>query len=182
MPRLLIAFESEEGQTAKIAHHLADLAGQKGLHVDLVDVREASSHWVPDEFDSAIIAGSVHRGRHGAALKDFVRRHLLRLDETPTAFISVSLAAGARKQSELDEVRRWAEAFCASAGWTPDAVHCAAGAMRDSRLGFCKRLVLHNILKREGVELDPSGDTEFTDWKKLDDFAERFLETVGVEA
>lgn len=180
MARILVAYATSEGQTEKIAHRIADWMGRHGHQVVLTDVREPDARSVTDRFDAAVIAGSVHYSRHDKVLTDFVHRHQPRLTEAPSAFISVSLAASSDKPKDQAGVRRWAKDFYDKSGWTPDAEYCAAGAIRDSRLGFFKRMLVHWILRKEDITLDPSGDTEFTDWAKLDAFVEAFLAKAGV--
>lgn len=181
MARILVAYATSEGQSEKIAHRIAEIAGRHGHQVVLADVREPGARSVTDDFDAALLAGSIHYGRYGAPLKTFIRRHQGRLASAPSAFVSVSLAAGSDKPEDRAELTRMAEAFYAKTGWSPDATHHAAGALRDSRLGFFSRLLMHWIMKKQGVALDPSGDTEFTDWAALEDFVQGFLARAGLE-
>ncbi len=178
LARVLVAYATIEGQTSKIAHRIADQIGRHGHQIVLVDVHEAEARGVADEFDAAVIAGSIHMGQHDKELTAFVRRHQTRLSEAPSAFVSVSLAAGRPKY--LQEVAGWAKDFYRDSGWTADVEHHAAGALRDRRLGFFKKLMLHRFMQKEGVKLDPSGDTEFTEWTKLEVFIEGFLAKAGL--
>lgn len=180
MARILVAYATSEGQTGKIAHRIADQIGRHGHQVTLVDVHEGAARSVVDEFDAAVLAGSVHAGRHDTALIAFAHHHQPRLTEAPSAFVSVSLAASSDRPEDQKGVRGWAETFYKNSGWTPDITHFAAGALYDSRLGFFKRIILHWIMRKQGVALDPSGETEFTDWKKLEAFVEEFLVKAGM--
>lgn len=175
MARILVAYASSEGQTERIAHRIAEIAGRHGHQMVLADVREPAAGSVTDDFDAALVAGPIHYGRYDRALKKFLRRHQRRLTSAPSAFVSVSLAAGSEAPEDRAELTRLAEGFFARTGWSPDATHHAAGALRDSRLGFFKRILMHWIMRRQGVALDPSGDTEFTDWAALQAFVEDFL-------
>ncbi|MCE3247433.1 MAG: protoporphyrinogen oxidase [Geminicoccaceae bacterium] len=50
-----------------------------------------------------------------------------------------------------------------------------AGALRYSRYGFLKRLLMRLIVWREGGDTDDSRDYDYTDWDAVDGFARGFL-------
>lgn len=174
MARFLVAFASSEGQTEKIAHHVARRLEDAGHLTRLVDLKSGESEAGADECDAAILAGSVHRSKHHPALGSFVMRHTAALHGMPTAFLSVSLTAASKDDRErraLDEV---VHAFLHDVGWQPDRVEYVAGAVHDRELGPIERLALHVIVDAHGVERHPSGNTELTDWVRIDDFVHAF--------
>jgi menaquinone-dependent protoporphyrinogen oxidase len=178
MARILIAFASSEGQTGKIAHHVARRLEDRGHLTRLVDLRAGDSEAGADDCDAAILAGSMHLSKHDPALATFVMRHLAALVAGPSAFLSVSLTAASKNERErmaLDEVVR---SFLHDVGWQPDHVELVAGAVHDRELNALERLVLHRIVDSHGVERHPSGSTELTDWDKLDAAIDSFAATI----
>ncbi|MXN66070.1 hypothetical protein GR183_14240 [Stappia sp. GBMRC 2046] len=128
-----------------------------------------------EPFDAALLAGSLHAGRHQKELIRFVKSHREALCGVPTGFVSVSLSAHGDTSEDVAAAHRCVAEFFEKAGWEADCTHLAAGAVRDARLGFIKRWILHAILRAKGVEMGPSGELEFTDWAALDAFADQFL-------
>jgi menaquinone-dependent protoporphyrinogen oxidase len=175
MHRILIAFATTEGQTEKIAHHLARRFEDRGCSVRLVDCREPDGVAIEGGFDGVLLAGSLHVGTYQPELLDFARGHRELFAGAPFGFVSVSLTAAGEEAGERAAVAQSTDAFMEAAAIRADRVHYAAGAVHDSELNLVKRLALHAILAAKGVTPDPSGHTEFTDWPALDAFADEFL-------
>jgi menaquinone-dependent protoporphyrinogen oxidase len=178
MHRILVAFASREGQTARIAHHIAHQIENRRLLARVVDIMAGETEAGADDCDAAIIAGSVHRGRYDPALAGFVMRHGPALRRVPSAFLSVSLSAASAVPHERAAIDEIAQRFLAEAGWAPDDVRHVAGAVHDRTIGVLERFALHTILKHHGVEPHQAGDTEHTDWAALDTFLRDFLSRV----
>lgn len=172
MIHFLVVYATTEGQTRKIADRIVERLRACGGQVTLVDARAAATLEL-GTFDAAVLAASLHLGRHQKEMVDFIRLQRARLERVPTAFVSVSLSAAGTGE-DLAAAELAVEDLFDELGWEATSVHLAAGAVHDSRLGFLKRLVIHRILREKGVEPDPSGDTEFTDWTALDFFADTF--------
>src|SRR5690606_6786563 len=98
-----VLYASSEGQTAKIAHHIAEQLElcEVRAHVQDVDA-------VPDEFslvdyDGIIVGGSIHLGKVQASLRRHVRRYRATLEEKPSAFFIVCLNAASQRPEAADE-------------------------------------------------------------------------------
>ncbi len=179
MSPVLIAYTTEEGQTQKICSHIGDRLQANTFDVVVHDIRADAS--LPSDLAAVIVAGSVHLGSHADDLRAFVRVYHEQLSALPAAFVSVSLQAGSPDPRERDVMRTVAEEFLSETRFSPLFLHIAGGAVHDARLGFVERLVIHRILSRKGVDMDPSGDTEFTDWAALDRFVDHFCATLRGE-
>ncbi len=175
MARVLIAYATTEGQTGKIADRVALRIRDQGNFVEVLDAG-AAPPWPDGQFDAAFLAASLHIGRHQQALIRFVKANRQVLSKMPTAFISVSLSAGGKIEDDVAAAHRCATEFFDEAGWEADCIHLAAGAVRDSRLNIFKRWMLHRILRAKGVQMDGSGEMEFTDWEALDAFVDQFMQ------
>lgn len=186
MPRVLVAFASHQGQTEKIAHHLARQLEDRRCTVRLVDLiavgRGAESDAGCDDCDGAIIAASLHIGRFDAALAGFLMRHGPAIGRKPSAFLTVSLSAASADDGERRAVEEIAQTFLAETGWLPEHVLQVAGAIHDRALGPLERFTLHAIADAHGVARHPSGDTEFTDWTALDAFTRTFAVEIAARA
>jgi len=174
MLRYLIAYASREGQTDKIAHHVAHRLENDGALVRLIDLKAHETEAGADDCDAVIIAGSVHIGWFDPELSSFVMRHGEALRRCPSAFLPVSLSAASHEESERSAIDEIAQRFVAEHGWKPDVIYHVAGAVHDRLLNPIERAVLHAIVDSKGVERHPSGDTELTDWSGLDRFVRDF--------
>lgn len=179
MPRFLIAYASREGQTERIARHIADRLGTGGHDTLLLNIGSGASEAGIETCQAAIIAGSVHLGRHEPAMAGFLMRHGPLLRRVPSAFVCVSLSAASRDPADLAAVDEITSSFLYEAGWQPDVIEHAAGAVRDSRLGLFDRFTVQAVMMEKEIPADGSGETELTDWARLDRFVTAFAARAG---
>lgn len=60
MPRLLIVYGTTDGQTAKIARFMADVAARQGRLTVVRDARDLPADVALDGYDAALLGASVH--------------------------------------------------------------------------------------------------------------------------
>ena len=125
---MLVLFATREGQTRRIAEHVAAALRAQGYLAEVCDARTDAPDTL-EPYGAAIVAGSVHVQRHEPELVAFVRKHRHALEEMPTAFLSVSLAeAGAEDAAAAPGDREVARAateglvrdFFEQTGWRAD--------------------------------------------------------------
>ncbi|MEO8379703.1 MAG: flavodoxin domain-containing protein [Acidobacteriota bacterium] len=107
--KIAIVYSSKHGHVRAIAERLAEIAAIRHVECSVIDVRLAGNALA--SCDAAIIAGSVHFGRHSRPLRRFVERNLSWLSANPSAFLSVSGSAasleGMAKASQyIDDFER----------------------------------------------------------------------------
>ena len=179
MLRFMVAYHSEEGQTEKVAHHVARHIENRGQVARLIRTDDVDDISDAGAFDAAIIAGAVHLGAYGPALAEFVTKHAGELNQVPSTFLTVSLSAASDDPLDLVGTEKHALEFQQETGWSPEHTQFVAGAVRDRETSLPKRLMIHAIMWMKGVELDASGTTEFTDWRALDRFVTGFVAEVA---
>ncbi|HKJ00702.1 MAG TPA: flavodoxin domain-containing protein [bacterium] len=189
MSRILIAYATGEGQTARIADTLANQFHELGHAVEVAHLTGRGLVPDPAMHDAVIVAASVHAGRHQKHALRFVRRYLADLRQRSAAFISVSGMAAATKPAGLQQAAEQVETFLRQADWHPAFVETVAGAFRPSLMGRAMRLGMRLMQKlarkdldRLGWPADLSHDQEFTDWVALRRFGERFATALPTEA
>jgi len=174
MARVLIAFASREGHTELIAHHVARKLEDRRHMVRLINLTAGEGEAGADEYDAAIIAGSIHRGNFAGELTSFLMRHGPAVRSHASAFLPVSLTAASHDPHEVAALNEIAQRFLFEAGWQPDFVEHVAGAVYDRQLNLIERTVLHSIMRQHDEEPDQSGTTVLTDWARLDEFVGEF--------
>lgn len=172
--RILVAFGTTHGHTAKIARAIGDALEKAGADSIVVDAAAEGAAVDAAQFDAAIVAASVHAGGYQAEVLDWVLRRARSLNAMPSAFVSVCLGVlqdDAKVDAELAQLR---ERFFSKTGWAPQVVLPVAGALAYTRYNFVTRTLMKRIAAQAGGDTDTSRDYEYTDWKALAAFAASF--------
>ena len=184
MRRVAVLYATREGQTRRIAQHVATALRTHGCVVDVIEVNRES----PVDFDltryaGAVVAASIHIGRHEPELVKYVKRNRATLARLPTLFLSVSLSeAGAedehrtprRRESAAANVDKMIGRFVRQTGWSPTLTHPVAGALLYRQYGTVVRAMMRFIATLVGASTDTSRDHEYTDWQALESFVGEF--------
>lgn len=165
--KILVLYATTDGQTRKIARHVADGLADKGHGVELLEARDGEGLELA-RFDRAILAGSLHAGGYQAALASFARSHAAALNDMPTLFLAVSLSAAGDDAEDWAGLRKCLDEFHSETGWTPTRSAHVAGAFRFSEYGFFRAWVMKRIAAQKDASVDPHQDREYTDWAALD--------------
>jgi menaquinone-dependent protoporphyrinogen oxidase len=173
MAKILIGYGTTEGQTARIAAHIAEVIRSHGIEAEARDLKQSKDAGL-DRYDAVIVGGSIHMGEHEDYVVDFVRRNRLKLEGLPSAFFSVSLAA----HGDTANAEAYLAKFEQETGWQPAQVGLFGGALLYRQYSFLKRLMMKKIVRDKpgGLSTDTSRDHVYTDWDEVERFAEAFLE------
>ena len=175
---ILILYGSLEGQTEKISERIADIIRNKGHQVATQSGEQLPANFSVDNFDAAIIGGSIHIGKYPAYLNHFVVSHCDWLNSVPSAFFTVCMAVNSVNEKSREEAKRYGDKFTAQTGWTPTLNETFAGAVKYTQYNFITRLIMKWITQREGGNTDTSRDHEYTDWESVEGFAEKFMSVI----
>lgn len=184
MKPLLVLYASQEGQTQRIADQLGIRLRENGLSCEVINVKYPPADFSLKNYGSAILAASVHAGKHQREMVHFVLKNKQRLEQMRTAFLSVSLSqAGVQDRNATSERRQRAAAdvnsminrFLAKTQWHPTRAEPVAGALTYSKYNPFIRFIMKRIARRAGASTDASRDHEFTDWAALDRFLGDFV-------
>jgi menaquinone-dependent protoporphyrinogen oxidase len=176
MPKALVIYASEDGQTSKIASRVADLLREQGVDVTVRDSVKPDAGTHLASYDGVVIGSAIHLGHHAKALLEMVKEHRAILRTRHTALFSVSLSAGGPNR-DLALARQYLEEFSEQTGWKPDQAASFAGAIRHSRYGILRTLMVHLSLRKSGAP--ETGDHEYTDWKSVEAFATAFAKRLA---
>lgn len=172
--RLAIIYATIEGQTRRIAAHVAERARAAGHAVSVAEANdEAAVRQALADAEAGILAAPIHAGQYPTPFVHLAEAERAWLAARPTAFVSVTLAIIGEPE-ERAEAEAYAARLAERTGWTPGRVHHAAGALRYSEYDFFKRWIMRMIARRHGYDTGER-DREFTDWAALDAFVDGFL-------
>lgn len=167
---ILIVFGTTEGHTAEIAQFAAERLREADHQVTVEAAAADGAGIRTNAYDAVILAASLHVGRYQAPLVEFARAQHEALAARPNAFISVSLSAAGENPGDWEGLEQCIARFEHETGWTPAAIHHAAGAIRYSHYDFFKRLAIKHIAARRGQKTVTSRDYDLTDYDALKAF------------
>jgi menaquinone-dependent protoporphyrinogen oxidase len=190
MKPVLVLYATREGHTHRIAEHVGAALRFRGRTADVVDVKRLPDEFSLDGYCGAVLAASIHIGKHEPEMVRFVKRHREQLERIPTAFLSVSLSeAGAensmappeRRAKSAADAERMIQDFLKNTAWHPEKIRAVAGALMYTKYNFLVRFVMKRIARHEGGSTDTSRDHEYTDWQALDHLAGELVQELPPE-
>jgi len=191
MGPIAILYATREGHTHKIAEHIAATLRGRGLDPEIHDLRDDAEPIVLQRFAGAVLAASVHFGKHEREMVAFVKAHRAEIEGMPAAFLSVNLAEAAVERTnasprdhaqfvaDLDNVIAH---FFKETGWHPQRVKAVAGALLYTKYNVLLRFVMKQIAKQSGGDTDTSRDYVYTNWEGLDRFIDEFAKEIPAAA
>lgn len=82
----------------------------------MLDIKELSGGFTLGDYKAVIVGVPIHIGEHEKYLRDFIERNREDLEEMPSAFFSVSLAAQVDTEEARTQTRKYVEKFCRGDG------------------------------------------------------------------
>jgi menaquinone-dependent protoporphyrinogen oxidase len=188
MKTVAILYATREGHTRMIAERLAATLRTWSLTADVIDVAAPPDRFNLEIYSAAMLAASVHVGKHESEMIDFVRTNRQALEQIPTVFLSVSLSeAGVEDETAppdqrakaAADVERMIDQFLKETGWHPSRIQAVAGALLYTRYNFLIRLVMKRIARAAGGSTDTAHDHDYTNWTMLDHLADDLAIDLG---
>ncbi|MGF1739267.1 menaquinone-dependent protoporphyrinogen IX dehydrogenase [Photobacterium satsumensis] len=171
MEKVLLLHSSSDGQTVKILRHIEDTLGEDCV-CDLIDLNNATSVNFSD-YSRVLIGASIRYGHLNKKLYQFIEKNLLALKQAKVGFFCVNLTA--RKEGKnTPETSVYMKTFLKRSPWQPELQAVFAGALRYPRYSWFDRVMIQLIMRITGGETDTSKEVEYTDWQKVEAFADRF--------
>ncbi|MCL1146266.1 menaquinone-dependent protoporphyrinogen IX dehydrogenase [Shewanella sp. 10N.261.52.F9] len=168
MSKILIVYSSVHGQTRKISAYLEDkliAAGNSVTAMNITDKVDLA------EFDKIIIGGSIRHGKHSAAVYDFIEANQTVLEQKPSSFFSVSLVARKPLKNTAD-TNPYMRAFFEKSPWKPQLAEVFGGNLNYPSYGSMDRNIIRFIMWITKGPTAADTNIEYTDWNKVDTYAE----------
>lgn len=169
MRRILIAYSTVDGHTAKISGRVAQVLGGLGHHVELMDICQSASVDVAS-FDQVIIGASIRYGKYRSELYRFIDANRQTLDQKANAFFSVNLVAR-KPEKDSPQSNPYMKAFQSKTTWKPREMAVFAGKLDYPSYSFLSRCILRLIMWMSNGPTDPTVSVDFTDWKAVESFS-----------
>jgi menaquinone-dependent protoporphyrinogen oxidase len=171
MARILFAYSTTDGHTARICQRMGELLAAQSHAVSVAPLAAVEDRDLA-ACDKIVIGASIRYGRHSQALLDFIARNQRVLDRKPSAFFSVSVVARKPDKNQPD-TNPYVRKLLRRIAWRPREVGVFAGKIDYPRYGFVDRTIIRFIMLLTGGPTDPTAVVEFTDWGAVQAFAGR---------
>jgi menaquinone-dependent protoporphyrinogen oxidase len=172
MARVLIAYGTVEGHTARIADEMRVALSEAGHHVRLFHVREHGENRMPEEADAVIVGAPIHGGHHPKEIVAFAKANRLRLGSLPSGFFTVCLTAADDTPEARESTAEYVQGFCDATGWTPRHTAVFAGRLAWTQYDLFTRVIMKLITHHHGVpDQDTKRDYDYTDYAAVRRFA-----------
>lgn len=171
MARILIACSTVDGHTRTICQRIEQRLTAAGHAVALRALEDVNAVEVAGH-DKVVVGASIRYGKHRPNVHDFANAHAAQLAARPSAFFSVNIVARKPLKNRA-ETNPYVRKFLQQVRWQPTVADVFAGKLDYPRYRFFDRLMIRFIMLVTNGPTDPHAVVEFTDWDRVDAFAER---------
>ncbi|GAA4895549.1 menaquinone-dependent protoporphyrinogen IX dehydrogenase [Ferrimonas pelagia] len=170
MQRTLVLYSTVDGQTKRIAERIRARLEALEHQVQLVELERCALPLA--SFDKVVIGASIRYGKYRPALFDFIARHQDVLAQKRTAFFSVNLVAR-KPGKDTPDGSPYIRLFHRKTAWRPDRIGVFAGVLNYPAYGWRDRHIIRFIMWLTKGPTALSTVQEFTDWGRVELFADQ---------
>ena len=168
MDKILILFSTTDGHTVSICNRIGEILSATGS-VTISSLEDISQIEL-ENADKVLVGASIRYGKHNKNLFSFSRKYKSILDSKENAFFSVN--AVARKPEKNDPgTNPYLIKFLKQSAWQPKKLGVFAGKIDYPKYKFIDKYMIRLIMWITDGPTDIRKSFEFTDWSKVDDFA-----------
>jgi menaquinone-dependent protoporphyrinogen oxidase len=176
MSRILIWYSTVDGQTRNICRQVQAIAEADGHRVTLADL-ENHDAFNAAHFDAIVVGASIRYGKHRPVVARYLRANRKVLERRKCAFFSVNVVAR-KAEKNTPDTNPYMRKLLEEIGWRPPLLAVFAGRLDYPSLGFLDRSAIRFIMLLTRGPTDSKGTFEFTDWRRVGDFAREISLTV----
>ena len=171
MALVLVAYSTVDGHTRTICERVRDRVQAAGHSVTLMPLEQAGAAEL-QAHDKFVVGASIRYGKHRPNVIAFANEHAALLGGKPSAFFTVNIVAR-KPQKDRPETNPYLRKFLQQVRWTPAELDVFAGRLDYPRYRWFDRLMIRFIMLLTRGPTDPKTVVEFTDWQRVDAFAQR---------
>lgn len=188
--KVLIAYGTRYGSTEEVSQEIAKMLENKGMEVQLLDLKKTKSKNWPsiESFDGILVGSSIKIMKWMKEPQAFLKKYKEELQKKEKA-LGIFISSGTAAVPEKREYARteWIEKVMNKMGVEAD-IYDAFGGVFDfsesSRMGGMEKRMLKMAVKEMskdlGLELDKNSRNDLRDWEQIRSFTEKFAELIGV--
>jgi len=174
MANILILYSTTDGHTVEICKRIKRTVESRGDNVQLLDLKDGPE-LVSGTFDKIVIGASIRYGKHQPLVNDFIAKNQAVLEAHPNALFSVNVVAR-KPEKNQPETNPYLQKFLKKISWQPQLLDVFAGRIDYPSLGFVDKHMIRFIMWMTKGPTDPNAVVEFTDWDRVEAFAQKISE------
>jgi len=174
MANILILYSTTDGHTVEICKRIKRTVESPGDNVQLLDLKDGPE-LVSGTFDKIVIGASIRYGKHQPLVNDFIAKNQAVLEAHPNALFSVNVVAR-KPEKNQPETNPYLQKFLKKISWQPQLLDVFAGRIDYPSLGFVDKHMIRFIMWMTKGPTDPNAVVEFTDWDRVEAFAQKISE------
>lgn len=179
VPDLPLFYATRDGQSRRIAAHIAERLADSGIVAPPRDLAVA----FPTAADLAaaplvVVVAAVRYGRHLPEAERLLASYRELLARARLVFISVNLTAR-KPGKDTAAGNQYVRKSLARHGLEPVLAAAVAGRLDYPHYGWLDRQIIRLIMKMTGGPTDPKSCVEFTSWEAVDYIASRIADLHG---
>ena len=174
MSKTLILYSTVDGQTLSICQRLQEKIQAAGDTVSLMSLSDVKAESI-SAADKILVGASIRYGKHRPELLAFAAKYQTVLCTKVNGFFTVNVVAR-KPEKNTPETNPYMVKFLQASQWQPQLLGVFAGKIDYPKYGPFDRFMIRFIMWMTKGPTDTSGCFEFTDWQKVDDFAQGFIE------
>jgi menaquinone-dependent protoporphyrinogen oxidase len=162
----LIIYSTTDGQTISIAEKIGEVL-ENSIVISVTDAESLNLN----DFETIVIGASIRYGKHKPEVYKFIKDNLGILDAKKNAFFSVNVVAR-KPEKNTPDTNPYMQKFLELSKWSPKNLSVFAGKIDYPQYKFVDKQMIRFIMWMTKGPTDINGTFEFTDWKKVESFAE----------
>lgn len=171
MLKTLILYSTVDGQTQEICKRISDTLKKTG-DAEIFNISEASKIQL-SQYDGFILGASIRYGKHRSDIFNFIKKNQKTINIKKNAFFSVNVVAR-KPEKNSPETNPYMQKFIELSAWQPELLAVFGGKIDYPKYGFIDKFMIRLIMWITKGPTNTSGTFEFTDWDKVDHFAQKF--------
>ena len=180
MPKFLIIYGSVDGQTLKIAEHIAEIVRTRtDFQVDGFNAADLPADFSISGYQRILIGSSLRNRKYHPAVIKFIREYRDDLQQLPSDFYSVSLGDATCMRRGVSKILK---KLFEETAWQPRAVGRFAGALLYTKYDHWTKTFMGLAGWIMRYPTDTSRDHELTNWEDVDKFADEILKGLSSQA
>ena len=171
--KVLFIYSSIDGQTEKIVRFMCTKF-KNPKDIKMIKLENVFSLNL-DSFDMIILGASIRYGKHNKKAHLFIKKNIHLLSQKKTVFFSVNVVAR-KLNKDTAETNPYVIKFLKQTNWSPTLAGVFAGKVDYPNYSIFEKLVIKFIMFITKGPTDTSQSYEFTNWQKVELFAQKINE------
>jgi menaquinone-dependent protoporphyrinogen oxidase len=174
--KVLLLYTTHEKQTFKIMQRIKTQLVGKG-DCDLIELLPDSNIDLT-QYQAVLVGCSLRYGFYSKTMKKFIDANYQQLNKLKSGFFGVNLVAR-KPNKNTPETNSYTRKFLAKIAWQPTIKAVFAGALYYPKYNWFDRNMIRLIMWLGKGDTDVTKEViEYTNWEKVDEFANQFAELV----